>query len=254
MRNECRIAMWSGPRNISTAMMRAFENRADSCVVDEPLYAYYLQQTGLQHPARAEILASMSTRWQLVAEQLTQGALDTNCTVYYQKHMTHHVLPEVDLAFTKHLKNVFLLREPAKIINSYAKVRPQFSIDELGVVQQWHIYQYCLANNTVPPIVMDSQWVLSEPKKALSALCSQLHIPFSEKMLCWPKGKRQSDGVWAPYWYANVEASCGFEKANDTVVQVAPQYQKIYQQAREIYLKMQRSATLIADKSSAEVY
>jgi hypothetical protein len=238
MTNICRIAMWSGPRNISTAMMRSFENRIDTCVVDEPFYGFYLEKTGLEHPGKHDIISSMQCDGNLVADSLVSSGLPAGQTVYYQKHMTQHILPNIDLSFTKKLRNVFLLRDPAKIITSYAKVRSQFDIWDLGLLQQWQIYQYCLKNNDEKPIVIDSETVLDNPKKALSALCQQLNITFSDRMLNWPQGRRSTDGVWAPYWYGNVNQSTSFSTSSENVENIPDAYMCIYQEAKDIYQQL----------------
>ncbi len=140
-----RIAMWSGPRNISTALMRAFENRPDCAVVDEPFYGHYLETTGLEHPEGDAIMASMSCDWREVARQLLEDLPATadpaSCRVFYQKHMTQHILPHMRMDWTAGLTNCFLIREPRRIIASYAKVRPRFAVEELGFPQQWKLFQ-----------------------------------------------------------------------------------------------------------------
>jgi Sulfotransferase domain len=197
-----RIAMWSGPRNLSTAMMRAFENRPDCTVVDEPLYAYYLRETGLDHPGRDEVLASQPTDWRVVVEQLT--ARETPLPLQYQKHMTHHLLPDVDRHALAGLRHAFLVRDPERVLTSYAKVREAPTLDDLGLPQQVQLFE------TFGGPVVDAADVLADPRGTLSALCTALDVPFDEAMLSWPAGPRDSDGVWAPYWYARVEASTGF--------------------------------------------
>ena len=214
-----RIAMWSGPRNISTALMRAFENRPDCAVVDEPFYGYYLKATGLEHPAGAEVMASMSCDWREVARQLCEElpvtADPATCSVFYQKHMTQHVLPAMDMGWTDGLQNCFLIREPRRIIASYARVRPQFVLEELGFPQQWALFQRVADRLGEAPPVVDSARTLQDPEGVLRALCASVGIPFREAMLHWPAGSRASDGVWAPHWYAAVERTTGFEPVNE---------------------------------------
>jgi len=204
-----RVAMWSGPRNISTALMRAFENRADAVVVDEPLYAAYLRETGLPHPGREEIIASQPSDWRVVAEDLVHGDRD-GAAIFYQKHMTQHLLPSVDLAFTDGLTNCFLIREPRQILASYARIRPNFSLEEVGFPQQIALFRRVRERLGTAPPVIDSALTLRDPAGVLRLLCDRLLIPFDERMLTWPPGRRASDGVWAPHWYAAVEASSGF--------------------------------------------
>jgi hypothetical protein len=202
-----RIAMWSGPRNISTAMMRAFENRPDCAVVDEPFYAAYLAATGLDHPARDEVLASQPQDWRAVAEALLR---DEPAPVYYQKHMCQHLLPTMDLAFTQGLANCFLIRDPRRILASYARVRPEFTLEELGFPQQLALFERERERCGEVPPVLDAAVTLANPEGVLRRLCGRLGIPFDAAMLSWPAGPRPSDGVWAPHWYAAVWESTGF--------------------------------------------
>lgn len=234
-----RLAMWSGPRNISTAMMRAFENRPDCSVVDEPFYGYYLKATGSDHPGREEIIASMDCDWRSVARIMTEGPVHT--PIQYQKLLTHQMLPEVDLGFTEALINCFLVREPARMIASYAKVRPDFALHELGLPQQRDIYRYVAARSSRPPLVVDALEVLSDPRTALCRICAYAGIPFVETMLHWPAGRRATDGVWAPFWYAAVEASTGFEPPPSGEVEVPGCYRGLLAEAEGIYREMRAS-------------
>jgi hypothetical protein len=197
-----RIAMWSGPRNLSTALMRSFEHRPDCSVLDEPLYAAYLHRTGLPHPGRDEILASQPTDWRVVVEQLTSGRVAT--ALQYQKHMTHHLLPEIDRSQLDGLRHAFLLRDPERVLTSYAKVRAEPTLEDLGLPQQVELFE------RFGGPVIDSSDVLCDPRGTLGLLCAALGIEFDESMLSWPPGSRPSDGVWARHWYSGVEASTGF--------------------------------------------
>jgi hypothetical protein len=202
-----RIAMWSGPRNISTAMMRSFENRPDCAVVDEPFYAAYLAATGLDHPMRNEVLASQPTDWRAVAEALVTAE---PAPVFYQKHMTHHMQPGFGLDWTASCRNAFLIREPAAVLASYVKKRADVTLDDIGVVRQRELFEREADRLGRAPPVIEGADVLADPKGALIALCAALAIPFREEMLRWPAGRRDSDGVWAPAWYEAVERSTGF--------------------------------------------
>jgi hypothetical protein len=205
-----RIAMWSGPRNISTAMMRAWENRQDTAVVDEPLYAHYLLETGVNHPGREDVLASQSTDWRVVAAELT-GPIPGGKPIWYQKHMTQHLLPDMGLDWLDGLSNCFLIRRPEEVVASFTIQRPDAALWELGFEQQSRIFDHvCERLGALPPVV-DAADVLRDPAATLRALCVRLGIPFSERMLHWPPGPRASDGVWAPHWYHAVERSTGFE-------------------------------------------
>ena len=228
-----RIAMWSGPRNISTAMMRAFGNRSDCTVVDEPFYGYYLRVSGADHPGCEQIIASMDCDWRSVARSLTEGAVGG--AVHYQKHMTHHMLDEVDLDFTAGLRNCFLVREPERMIASYARVRPEFGLEDLGLPQQLRIFRHVERRTGQRPLVLDAAEVLDDPRAALGRLCVHTGIAFDERMLTWPPGKRTTDGVWAPYWYASVEASTGFDAPQQGDVELPPRYAPLAREARRIY-------------------
>jgi hypothetical protein len=231
-----RIAMWSGPRNISTAMMRSFGNRPDCTVVDEPFYGYYLKATGSDHPGSGEIIASMDCDWRSVARTMTEGAVPT--PVQYQKQLTHQMLPEVDPGFTDTLLNCFLVRDPSRMIVSYAKVRPDFALHELGLPQQLAIYRYVAARAPRAPLVVDAVEVLSDPRAALGRICAHAGIPFLDAMLHWPPGRRETDGVWAPHWYAAVEASTGFEPPPVGTVEVPARYRAMLDEASGIYAEM----------------
>lgn len=205
-----RIAMWSGPRNISTAMMRAWENRPDTAVCDEPLYAHYLLKTGLDHPGRDEIIASQETDWRTVVAALT-GPIPGGKAVYYQKHMTHHFLPEIGQEWLDSVVNCFLIRDPREVLASYARTRPDPTVHDLGFPQQWEIFERVRTRTGRVPPVVDSRDILEDPCRLLRLLCGAVGVVFSEVMLAWPPGPRESDGSWAPYWYASVERSTGFQ-------------------------------------------
>lgn len=203
------IAMWSGPRNISTAMMRAWENRGDTAVWDEPLYAYYLARTGLEHPGRDEVIADGEPDWRKVVEALT-GPVPGGSPIYFQKHMTHHLLDEVDRAWLDRVRNCFLIRDPREVIASYARARPSVTVADVGVHQEAEIYDYVAERTSASPIVLDARDVLEDPRGMLEGLCRELDVEFTERMLSWPAGSRASDGVWAKYWYDAVRASTEF--------------------------------------------
>jgi hypothetical protein len=202
--------MWSGPRNISTAMMRSFGNRADTVAVDEPLYAHYLRVTGIDHPGRVEILASMDDDWRRVTERLT-GPVPQGRAVWYQKHMTHHMVPEVGLDWLAGVTSAFLVREPAQVVASYAKVRGEPTLEDLGFPQQVDLFRRCADRLGSAPPVVDAGDVRRDPRGVLGLLCAAVGIPWDDAMLSWAPGPRPEDGVWAPHWYSAVEASTGFE-------------------------------------------
>ena len=211
MADLVRIAMWSGPRNISTAMMRCFENRDDTAVVDEPFYAAYLAATGADHPMREETLASQPNDWRDVVPQLV-GAVPGDRPVFYQKHMTHHMIDGFGRDWIAQCRNAFLIRAPEDVLASYTQKRAEVTLDDIGFVQQSELFEREADRLGHAPPVIASDDVLANPRTALTALCAALGIPFSEKMLSWPAGKRDTDGVWAPVWYEAVERSTGFGK------------------------------------------
>lgn len=204
-----RLHMWSGPRNISTAMMRAWENRPDTIVVDEPFYAAYLHRTGIDHPAREEVLASQPTDEAAVHAAL-DAPLPEGRTLHYVKEMTHHLREDDDLAWTLGYRNVLLIRDPDEVVASYIRSRESCEPDDIGLLQQQRMVARWEAHGATPPII-DAGDFLRAPEAHLRWLCDWLGVPFTDRMLSWPAGPRDTDGVWAPHWYAAVQASTGFE-------------------------------------------
>jgi hypothetical protein len=215
MTDPIRIAMWSGPRNISTAMMRSFGNREDTAVVDEPFYAAYLAATGIDHPMRAESLASQPTDWKEVVEAVLGPAPDGK-PIFYQKHMTHHMLPGFGRDWMARCRNAFLIRAPEDVLASYSQKRADVTLADIGFVQQSELFEREADRLGRAPPVIESADVLRDPRGTLGALCAALEIPYSDKMLRWPPGRRASDGVWAPVWYESVERSTGFARPRET--------------------------------------
>jgi hypothetical protein len=227
-----RLAMWSGPRNISTALMRSWENRPDTRVVDEPLYAYYLQQTGLNHPVREEVIAAGEPDWERVVAELT-APLPAGA-VYYQKHMTHHLIPALPREWITELTNVLLIRDPAEVVASYVRSRADVVAEDIGLVQQTDLYD--LLGGDVP--VIDSADFLRDPAAYLGWLCEYAGVPFSDVMLSWPAGPRASDGVWAPYWYDTVLRSTGFEPYRRRRVELTPEGEEVVAATRPAYERL----------------
>ena len=202
-----RIAMWSGPRNLSTAMMRSFGARPDFVCVDEPFYAHYLSQTGLPHPMRDPVIASQPTDWRTVLPGLTTDP--AAAPVQYQKHMVQHMLPGMDLGWTGTVTNVFLIREPERVVASFAAKRGLPDPAELGFARQWSMFRE-MAERGAAPIVIDSADIRRDPRRALRALCAAIDLPWTEAMLSWQAGPHPEDGVWGAVWYDAVNRSNGF--------------------------------------------
>lgn len=206
-----RIAMWSGPRNISTAMMRAWEHRPDCVVSDEPLYAAWLASSGAAHPGREEIVAAGQTDWRAVVATLT-GPVPGGHAIWYQKHMCHHLSDDIEFAWTDALVNIFLIRRPDEVIASYIQARgtDRITAQDVGLPRQLELFEWIRARQGATPLVIDSGEFLQAPEAHLRGLCAQLGVEFLPAMLSWPAGPRDSDGVWAKHWYASVWRSTGF--------------------------------------------
>jgi len=204
-----RVAMWSGPRNISTAMMRAFENRPDTVVVDEPLYAAYLVRTGIDHPMREAVIASQPTDLSAALAGLS-SPLPAGVRVHYAKHMAHHVSRELALGWTLRFRNVLLIRDPGEVVSSYTRARERCEPEDIGLPQQGWLHALWDEHGVEVPVI-DARDFLDAPEAYLRWLCEWLGVPFTERMLSWPPGPRASDGVWGAHWYSAVWSSRGFE-------------------------------------------
>ncbi|QEC67141.1 sulfotransferase family protein [Panacibacter ginsenosidivorans] len=226
-----RICLWSSPRNISTAMMYSFAQRPDTIVFDEPLYAHYLRATGVVHPGQKEILQSQENDGNKVVNELMLGSFDKS--VAFFKQMTHHLV-ELDEKFLSRMKNILFIRDPKQIISSYAQVRPDVNMQDIGIEKQWHLFEQLTTNNQ-NCVVLDSNEILKAPKKVLAELCQAIDIPFYNEMLHWPTGPKSEDGVWAKYWYDNVHKSTGFEK-QATSSRTLPGYlESLYNESKKYY-------------------
>ena len=223
-----RIAMWSGPRNISTAMMRAWENRPDCVVVDEPFYAAYLHRTGIDHPGREEVIASQPTD---PAEVVAALEAPVDAPVHYAKHMTHHLAEDEDLGWVARFRNVLLIRDPVEVVASYVRSREACEPEDIGLLQQERL----LAVLPADAPVIDAGDFLRDPEGHLRWLCDWLGIDFTDRMLAWPAGARASDGVWAPYWYAAVHRSTGFEPWRPREVDLSPHDAAVAEACRPAY-------------------
>lgn len=232
--------MWSGPRNISTAMMRSFENRPDCVVADEPFYAAYLAATGLDHPLREEVLRSQAQDW-LAAADLLSGLEPEAGPLFYEKHMAHHMLPTFGLDWIADCRNAFLIRDPAEVLSSYVVKRAEVGLEDIGVVRQREIFDREAERlGHAPPVIRGAD-VLADPRGMLTALCASLKIAFDPAMLAWPAGRRTSDGVWAPAWYDAVERSTGFAAPERAERPPLPDHlRRIADQARPHYEALER--------------
>ena len=229
--------MWSGPRNLSTAMMYAFAARGDCAVVDEPFYAAYLATTGIDHPMTAEVIASQSTDPAQVAALCT-GPIPQSQSLFYQKHMTLHMIFEFDRRFMLDLTNVFLIRHPARVVASYAKKRETPTLMDIGFVQQAELFDQVAYHLGHAPIVIDSADIRANPRESLTGLCAALGISFTEKMLHWPAGPKPYDGVWAPHWYNAVHKSTGFEDPEGPLPDLSPAFQSLSDAAMPYYQRL----------------
>ncbi len=204
-----RIALWSGPRSLSTAMMRAFEARGDTAVIDEPFYAAYLARTGSDHPLREAILASQPTDPARVVDDLEALAPD-GMAIVFEKQMVHHMAPDADLAWMARRRNAFLIRSPERVLASYARRRESLRTEDVGFLRAAELFDREADRLGAAPPVIEAEDVLADPAGRLAALCRALGLRFRDAMLSWPPGRRDSDGVWAPAWYGAVERSTGF--------------------------------------------
>jgi Sulfotransferase domain len=203
------VACWSGPRNLSTAMMYSFAARGDCAVVDEPFYGAYLAATGIDHPLREAVLASMETD----PEKVISACLaPSGRPLTYHKHMTHHMLPGIRRDWLRQVRNLFLIRHPARVVASYLAKRENPTLDDIGFRQQAGLFDLCLAEG-LDPVVVDSADIRRDPAGTLAAVCTALGIGWTDRMLAWPAGGRPEDGVWGAHWYGAVHRSTGFDVA-----------------------------------------
>jgi hypothetical protein len=229
-----RVAMWSGPRNISTAMMRAWGNRPDTCIVDEPFYAFYLKATGKKHRGADEVIATGETDWRKVVTQLT-SPLPNGKRIFFQKQMTHHLLPEVDREWLGGVTNCFLIRDPRNVIVSYIKKQEDPALEDLGFVQQAEMFDFVREHTNAIPTIVDAKDVLENPERVLRLLCQAVGVEFIRSMLSWPPGLRDTDGIWAKYWYGEVAKSTSFQPYRPRHDEVPRHLLEIHKRCRECY-------------------
>ncbi len=231
-----RIAMWSGPRNISTAMMRAWGSRPDTFVCDEPLYAHYLSATGKPHPISEEVIAHGEPDWKRAVDWLT-GEVPQGKSIFYQKQMAHHLLPSIERGWLSQVTNCFLIRDPREVITSYIKKQPDPTLEDLGFVQQAEIFAWLRERGHKAP-VLDARDVLDNPEKMLRALCQVLEIEFLPSMLLWQPGLHPSDGIWAKHWYSEVETSTQFRPYQPKPEPIPERLRGVYEQSLEFYERL----------------
>jgi hypothetical protein len=232
-----RIAMWSGPRNISSAMMRSWGNRADTFVCDEPLYAHYLLNVQTTHPGVEEVIRSQENDWRKVVQWLVEFS-PPGKTVFFQKHMTHHLLPQIDRAWLGHVTNAFLIRDPREVVTSFVKVAGSPRLEETGLPQQLEIFNWVRQQTGRIPPVVDSRDVLENPPAMMRLLCDAVGVAFTEAMLSWPAGPRDTDGVWAKYWYDSLLKSTSFQPYKPKDDLVPPQLEGLLRDAEAIYRQL----------------
>lgn len=229
-----RIAMWSGPRNISTAMMRSWGNRPDTIVCDEPLYAHYLEHVAVDHPGREEIAAAHEADWKTVVRRLTEDEPE-DVAIFYQKHMAHHLLPHIERDWLTRLSNCFLIRDPREMLASLSHKMGLPVLRDTGLEQQVEIFDLIRRTTGRIPPVIDAADVLRDPRRLLTALCHAVGVGFSDAMLSWPAGRRATDGVWAKYWYDAVERSTGFEPYKAKRVELSPELEALAAECTPFY-------------------
>ena len=231
-----KIACWSGPRNISTALMRSWSSRVDTFVSDEPFYAYYLKEKKLKHPMYKEIINHYPNTYDKVVNSIT-GEIPQSKKIWYQKHMAHHLINLEDIEWIKDFHNCFLIRHPKDVINSYIKKNKLDNVNELGYPQQYGLVQY-LKKNKKNTIVIDSSILLKNPRNVLNQWCRKLNIDFDARMLTWKKGSYPTDGIWWEHWYNNVINTNQFESFNNKSDSILKEYQSIYNEALDYYKKL----------------
>ncbi len=229
-----RIAMWSGPRNISTAMMRSFGSRSDTIVIDEPFYAFYLTKRDVDHPGTEEVIEHHETNPDHIIERLT-GPLPDGKSVFYQKHMAHHLIPELDREWIQEMTNCFLIREPREMLTSLIKHMPEPELKDTGLPQQVNLFRNVHRRTGQIPPVLRAKDVLNNPRNLLGKLCSRIGIPFDRDQLSWETGRRETDGVWAKHWYDSVEKSTGFKPYTPKDEEVPPRHQDLLKRCNRHY-------------------
>ncbi|MCP3674730.1 MAG: HAD family hydrolase [Gammaproteobacteria bacterium] len=247
MRQDCkRISVWSGPRNLSTAMMYSFAQRNDTTVVDEPFYAAYLATTEIKHPMYKEIIRAGEVDAEKVAEYCTTSCPD-NMPIFYQKQMTKHMIPTFDRDWIFDVCNIFLIRDPARVIASYHAKDEDPELSDIGIKEQLELFDKLFHKTGETPIVVNSYDILANPEKMLNALCKAIGIKFLPSMLQWPTGPHPFDGVWAPYWYKSVWQSKGFGPPENNLPQIPDHLLNLLEIANGYYDQIKAHTLTIAD-------
>ena len=231
-----KVACWSGPRNISTALMRSWSSRNDTFVSDEPFYSYYLKETGLNHPMAEKILKAYPVTKTEIIKDLTSDIPDRK-KIWYQKHMAHHIVNIKDLSWLNYFENCILIRHPRDVINSYVKKNKLSSVFDLGYPQQLMILDF-LKRERLKFHVISSDNFLKNPKKGLNEWCDSLKIDFQSDMLSWEKGPHKNDGIWGIHWYDNINNSKKFIHFKKNHSDEYKKYKSIYNEAKKIYKKI----------------
>ena len=226
--------MWSGPRNMSTTMMRSFGARSDTECVDEPFYAAYLKNTGLRHPMSDQIFDAQSTNPIEIVADLTCPS-ESDPPIFFQKHMTHHMVPALPRSWMQDCRNLFLIRHPARVMASYARKMERVSLSAIGFPQQLSLFESAMEMEDQTPLVIDSDDILHNPEQMLRSLCDALGIEWDDAMLSWSSGPKPEDGVWAPHWYDAVWRSKGFGPPPGDLPEVPASLADDYARALEIY-------------------
>ena len=224
------IYMWSGPRNLSTALMRSFENREDTKVWDEPFYAYYLKETKKNHPLANEIINKYETNLDKIIDLVTAE----KDFIYFQKHMSHHIIKKIPINWITKGINCFLIRHPKEVLLSYIQKNDLIDSNDLGYPAQLRLFNYIKTSNK-KILVIDAKDLSEKPEIILKKICKKINIPFTEKMLNWPKGSRDSDGIWEKIWYKNVKSSTSFNKILNKEYEIPKKYNHIYNECLRIY-------------------
>lgn len=238
-----RLSMWSGPRNISTAMMRSFGNRSDCQAIDEPFYAYYLSKTGLEHPMRDEVIASQPTDWRQVVQNINRPR-PAEKPLLYLKHMTQHILPEIGKESLLDHTHCFLIRSPRLVIASFAEKWSGVTADATGFKQQLSLFNY-YKERGAPVCIIEGEDIQKSPEAMIILLCEACGIPYTDRMLSWPPGRRPEDGVWGQHWYNAVEKSSGFAPFVEKEVTLNADLENLAQQLEPYYLEMKQQKIML---------